>query len=105
MLPSRKAESLLAPGSRTLVHQQKRARSAGQLTHRLAVFRTSDGRGWVSTAAAHPQIGAEYRLRKQCGMTRVCWQGGQALEAIPNGSFLCSYVGELITREESEARR
>ena len=55
VLPSRKVESLLAPGSRTLVHQLKRAQSAGQLTHRLAVFRTSDGRGWVSTAAPHPR--------------------------------------------------
>lgn len=76
VLPSREAESLLAPGSRTITHQQKRAETAGRLAYPIAVFRTSDGRGW----------------------------GGQASTCIPKGSFVCSYVGELITRAESDAR-
>ena len=63
-------------GSRTISHQLKRAQSAGRLAQRLAVFRTNDGRGW----------------------------GGQASADIPKGTFLCSYVGELITRGESEGR-
>ena len=76
VLPSREAESLLAPGSRTMTHQQKRAATAGRLAYPIAVFRTKDGRGW----------------------------GGRAECAIPKGIFVCSYVGELITRAESDGR-
>ena len=67
----------LAPGSRTLKFQLQRARAVNRLMkHNLQVFRTHDGRGW----------------------------GVSAVQAIPAGAFVCSYVGELLTSAEADQR-
>ena len=67
----------LAPGSRTLKFQLQRARAFNRLMkHKLQVFRTNDGRGW----------------------------GVSAVQTIPAGAFVCSYVGELLTSAEADRR-